>query len=83
MERVVDFLVRVFNSLASVFLNLARFIFPFHAAAWRASVNSIRCLLNASDDEEKNRLTALWRDSIQSQLTSIAITVGFPLTLPL
>ena len=70
----MDVLTTTFRGLLLVVKKLILFAFPFHAAAWRASAESIRTLLNASDTE-KDDLTKLWRDYMQSQLTAVAITV--------
>lgn len=61
--------------IVSTAKNLVFLFFPFHAAAWQASADSVKTLLNEPDDKEKDRLTLLWRDCMQSQLSSVAITV--------
>jgi len=65
----------IFEAIGSILKAVVLTVFPFHAAAWRASSASVRCILNAPNQAEQDRLAALWRDSLQSQLTTIAITV--------
>lgn len=56
-------------------LSSVKLILPFQAAAWRASSEPIRLLLEEPDNDEKDRLTAIWRDTSLSQLDTIGITV--------
>lgn len=64
-----------FKSIRSGFLQGVFLLAPFHAAAWTATAEPIEKLLNAPTEEEKDKLTSRWRESIQEQLTSIASTV--------
>jgi hypothetical protein len=57
-------------------LSFLKAVFPFHAAAWKASSEPIRGLLEGPDNDEKDRLTIIWKESTQAQLTTISITVG-------
>jgi hypothetical protein len=61
--------------LAKSSLELIKSILPFHAAAWAASSEPIQRLLDEADGVEKDRLTALWLDTIQTQLNAVGVTV--------
>ena len=54
---------------------LVRLVLPFHAAAWKASSEPIQALLNTTDTKKQDALTGVWRDTTQSQLNAIGITV--------
>jgi hypothetical protein len=64
-----------FEAIASVLKAVLLIIFPYHAVAWRASTASVGFILNAHPQTKQDELASLWRDSIQAQLTTIAITV--------
>ncbi|KAI1414627.1 hypothetical protein F5Y13DRAFT_158970 [Hypoxylon sp. FL1857] len=49
-------------------------VFPFHAAAWEAAAEPIQQLLNTDDEDLKDERTELWRNAMQVQLNSIAVT---------
>ena len=65
----MDVLGAALRGIALATKTVIVFLFPFHAVAWRASAESIRTLLNASDSG-KDILTILWRDCMQPQLTT-------------
>ena len=48
---------------------------PFHSSAWNAVSEPIQLMLSAATMDERDRLTALWRDNTQSQLSVVCITV--------
>jgi hypothetical protein len=52
-----------------------QFIFPFHAAAWEATAEPVRHMLNIVDEQSKHQQVELWRKSMQDQLTTTGITV--------
>ena len=62
-----------------VFLNsgtaLIRRALPFHASAWNAVSEPIQLMLSASTIDERDRLTAIWRDNTQGQLGVVCVTV--------
>ncbi len=58
---------------------LVRLVLPFHAAAWKASSKPIQALLDTTDPVAQDGLTGVWRDTTQSQLNAVGITVNdFP-----
>ena len=73
----MDRLWIIFQSIIYGSVEVVLHIFPFHAAAWHASAKSIDSLLNESSADTKKSSTILWRDSTQSQLTVVAITVQY------
>ena len=54
---------------------LIRRALPFHSSAWNAVSEPIQLMLSASTIDERDRLTAMWRDNTQSQLGVVCITV--------
>lgn len=71
----MDLVWKISQSIIAGAVEVILHIFPFHAAAWHASAKSIHALLNDNDAETKKSATIIWRDSTQSQLTVVAITV--------
>jgi hypothetical protein len=65
-----------FNICRKSLLSWIKAVFPFHAAAWKASSEPIRYMLQEPDPDTKNKLTAAWKDSTQAQLNTISITVS-------
>ncbi|KAH7130733.1 hypothetical protein B0J11DRAFT_430219 [Dendryphion nanum] len=53
---------------------MIKVLFPFHAAAWKASSEPIQQMLQEPDTVRKEELTAIWRDKTQTQLNTISIT---------
>jgi hypothetical protein len=58
--------------LTKAFLQL----FPLHSAAWEVSASSVRHLLNAPTEDEKDQLTKAWHDSMHHQLNVEGLTVN-------
>jgi hypothetical protein len=56
-------------------LTFIKHVLPFHAAAWAASSEPIQRFLEEPDGDVKDQLTTLWRDTTQTQLNTIGITV--------
>ena len=56
-------------------LQFAKTVFPFHAAAWKASSEPMRRMLEERDVARKDELTASWKESTQTQLNIISVTV--------
>lgn len=73
----MDRLWIIFQAIIYGSVEVILHIFPFHAAAWHASAKSIDSLLNDNSADTKKSSTILWRDSTQSQLTVVAITVQY------
>ena len=64
------------DMLRKKLLQLVKTVFPFHAAAWKASSEPIRYMLQEPNENTKNKLTAVWKDSTEAQLSSISLTVS-------
>ena len=64
------------NAVRRTGFDLLKRILPFHAAAWKASSEPIKKLLEEPDNTRRDQITALWRDTTQSQLNAIGVTVG-------
>jgi hypothetical protein len=63
------------KSLRKKTLSIVKSIFPFQAAAWKASSEPIRHMLDEPDSHAQDHLTAVWKHNIQAQLNTISITV--------
>jgi hypothetical protein len=64
------------KSIRKKILSFIKAVFPFHAAAWKASSEPIRHILEEPDGDVKDKLTVVWKDSIQAQLNTVSITVS-------
>jgi hypothetical protein len=62
-------------SFAKNLLSVSKILLPFHASAWKATSEPIRRMLEEDDEEKKDKLTTNWRESTQTQLSTISVTV--------
>lgn len=56
-------------------LHCLRMMLPFHAAAWKASSEPIQQLLDAASPQLQDEATTMWRDTMQTHLNYIGVTV--------
>jgi flagellar motor switch protein FliM len=62
-------------SFAKKILSVFKILLPFHASAWKATSEPIRRMLEEGDEAKRDKLTANWRESTQTQLSTISVTV--------